>query len=160
MAIALCITCVFTEAKNLEIQTRANGIYAFVVIYNAIYGFTWGPMPWLLPAEIFPLRSRSKGMALATCSNWVFNFIIGMSSPDAFAGIGGYYYVIIAGFCLFSTGLAYFYYVETANHTLEEIAIAFGDKAFVENDDEIMQGARLSVAGYNESRRASAVPHV
>jgi MFS family permease len=25
-----------------------------------------GPMPWLLPAEIFPLRSRSKGMALAT----------------------------------------------------------------------------------------------
>jgi Sugar (and other) transporter len=159
MAIALCITCAFTEA-DLEIQTKANGIYAFVVIYNAIYGFTWGPMPWLLPAEIFPLRSRSKGMALATCSNWVFNFIIGMSSPDAFAGIGGYYYVIIAEFCLFSTGLAYFYYVETANHTLEEIAIAFGDKAFVENDDEIMQGARLSVAGYNESRRASAVPHV
>jgi MFS family permease len=27
-----------------------------------------GPMPWLLPAEIFPLRSRSKGMALATVS--------------------------------------------------------------------------------------------
>ncbi len=156
MAIALAIMCAFTEA-TLEIQTQANGIYAFVVIYNAIYGFTWGPMPWLLPAEIFPLRSRSKGMALATCSNWIFNFIIAMSSPDAFAGIGGYYYIIISGFCLFSTGLAYFYYVETANHTLEEIAIAFGDKAFVENDDEIIAAARLSVAGYNESRKNSAV---
>ncbi|CAI0647772.1 unnamed protein product [Colletotrichum noveboracense] len=90
MAIALSIVCAFTEAHIPDINVRANGIYAFVVIYNAIYGFTWGPMPWLLPAEIFPLRARSKGMALATCSNWVFNFAIGMSAPDAFAGIGGY----------------------------------------------------------------------
>jgi hypothetical protein len=98
MAIALSIMCVFSEA-NLGVNVRANGMFAFVVIYNAIYGFTWGPIPWLLPAEVFPLRGRSKGMALATCSNWLFNFIIGMSSPNAFAGIGGYYYIIIAGFC-------------------------------------------------------------
>jgi hypothetical protein len=25
----------------------------------------------------------------ATTSNWIFNFMIGMVSPDAFAGIGG-----------------------------------------------------------------------
>lgn len=156
MAIALSIMCAFTEA-DLETTVKANGIYAFVMIYNVIYGFTWGPMPWLLPAEIFPLRSRSKGMALATCSNWVFNFAIGMSSPDAFAGIGGYYYVIIAGFCLFSTGLAKFYYVETANHTLEEIAVAFGDKAFVDEDEDIIHRADLISTHPSESRRASAV---
>ena len=77
-------------------------------------------------------------MALATASNWIFNFIIGMVSPSAFAGIHGYFYVVIAGFCLFSAGLAYFYYVETAGHTLEEIAVAFGDKAFLNSDNEIM----------------------
>jgi len=129
MAILLAVVCAFTQA-NLDIQTKANGQYAFVMLYNIVYGFTWGPMPWLLPAEIFPLRGRSKGMALATTSNWVFNFIIGMVSPDAFAGIHGYFYVIIAGFCLFSAGLVYFYYVETANHSLEEIAALFGDQAF------------------------------
>ena len=124
-------------------NVRAHLIYAFVVIYNAIYGFTWGPIPWLLPAEIFPLRARSKGMALATCSNWLFNFVIGMSAPDAFAGIGGYYYVIIAGFCLTSVALVYFYYVETASHTLEEVALAFGDKAFAADDEVIVATARL-----------------
>ncbi len=129
MAILLGVVCAFTQA-NLSIQTKADGQYAFVMLYNIVYGFTWGPMPWLLPAEIFPLRGRSKGMALATTSNWVFNFIIGMVSPDAFAGIHGYFYVIIAGFCLFSAGLVYFYYVETANHSLEEIAALFGDQAF------------------------------
>ena len=61
-----------------------------------------------------------------------------MVSPDAFAGIGGYFYLVIAGFCLFSAGLAHFYYVETANHSLEEIAIAFGDKAFADGDEEVL----------------------
>lgn len=141
MAALLGIVCAFTEAP-LATTVRANGQYAFVMLYNVVYGFTWGPMPWLLPAEIFPLRSRSKGMALATASNWVFNFIIGMVSPDAFAGIGGYFYLVIAGFCLLSAGLSYFYYVETAGHTLEEIAVAFGDKAFEGDDGEVMATAR------------------
>ena len=65
MAVLLSIVCAFKEA-NFAITTKANGQYAFVMLYNIMYGFTWGPMPWLLPAEIFPLRSRSKGMALAT----------------------------------------------------------------------------------------------
>ncbi|KAG4432314.1 hypothetical protein IFR05_012193 [Cadophora sp. M221] len=143
MAIALSIMCVFNQANGLSVSTRANGIYSFVVIYNALYGATWGPMPWLLPAEIFPLRARSKGMALATFSNWMFNFIIGMSSPAAFDGIHGYYYVIIAGFCLISVCLAKFYYVETANHTLEEIALAFGDKAFMMEDEQVIADAAL-----------------
>ncbi|KAK4574072.1 hypothetical protein LTR86_001833 [Recurvomyces mirabilis] len=142
MAALLAIVCAFNQA-SLPIQVKANGQYAFVMLYNITYGFTWGPMPWLLPAEIFPLRSRSKGMALATASNWIFNFIIGMVSPDAFAGIHGYFYLIIAGFCLFSAGLAWFYYVETAGHTLEEIAIAFGDKAFLDGDAEIVAQSEL-----------------
>jgi Sugar (and other) transporter len=138
MAMLLAVVCAFTEA-NMAVQTKANGQYAFVMLYNIAYGVTWGPMPWLIPAEIFPLRGRSKGMALATTSNWIFNFIIGMVAPDAFAGIGGYFYVIIAGFCLFSAGLAHFYYVETANHTLEEIAVAFGDRAFEGDENEVMK---------------------
>ncbi|KAH7137726.1 hypothetical protein EDB81DRAFT_901232 [Dactylonectria macrodidyma] len=98
--------------------------------------------------------ARSKGMALATCSNWMFNFVIGMSAPDAFAGIGGYYYVIIAGFCLISVALAYFFYVETANHTLEEIALAFGDKAFAADDETVVATAHL---GRETEERKSAL---
>ena len=84
---------------------------------------------------------KREGLHLLTtlqASNWIFNFIIGMVSPDAFAGIGGYFYLVIAGFCLFSAGLANFYYVETAGHSLEEIAIAFGDKAFADGNDEVL----------------------
>ncbi|OJZ90252.1 hypothetical protein ASPFODRAFT_414257 [Aspergillus luchuensis CBS 106.47] len=144
MAVLLGIVCAFTEA-DLDVQVRAKGQYAFVMLYNILYGFTWGPMPWLLPAEIFPLRGRSKGMALATTSNWIFNFIIGMVSPDAFAGINGYFYLVIAGFCLFSAGLVYFYYVETANSTLEEVAELFGDTAFADADGEAREASEVRI---------------
>ena len=51
MAILLSIVCVFTEA-NLATNTKAHGQYAFVMLYNVVYGFTWGPMPWLVPLKI------------------------------------------------------------------------------------------------------------
>lgn len=95
-------------------------------------------------------------MALSTASNWIFNFLIGMISPDAFAGIGGYFYLVIAGFCLFSAGLAKFYYVETADHTLEEIATAFGDQAFVassvETTTQSLSGGELKEHEVKEER--------
>ena len=150
MAVLLGIVCGFTQA-DIAITTKANGQYAFVMLYNIVYGFTWGPMPWLLPAEIFPLRCRSKCKSLATTSNWIFNFIIGMVAPDAFAGIHGYFYLLIAGFCLFSAGLAHFYYVETANCTLEEIATAFGDRAFADSEETIIE-----IANPDYEKRKSA----
>lgn len=35
---------------------------AFVFIFTAIFGATWLTVPWLYPAEIFPLEVRAKGM--------------------------------------------------------------------------------------------------
>ena len=50
---------------------------AFLLFYMLAFGASWGPVPWAMPAEIFPGSSlRSKGMALSTASNWLNNFII------------------------------------------------------------------------------------
>lgn len=76
--------------------------------------------------------------------------------PDAFAGIGGYFYLVIADFCLFLAGLAHFYYVETADHSLVEIAIAFGDKAVLENHEQVMSDAGLEQTSvYTEKKWGS-----
>lgn len=49
---------------------------AFLFFYMFSFGATWGPVPWSMPAEIFPSSLRAKGVALSTCSNWLNNFII------------------------------------------------------------------------------------
>lgn len=35
----------------------------FVFLFTAIFGATWLTVPWLYPAEIFPLSIRAKGNA-------------------------------------------------------------------------------------------------
>lgn len=35
----------------------------FVFLFTAIFGATWLTVPWLYPAEIFPLQVRAKGNA-------------------------------------------------------------------------------------------------
>ena len=67
MAVLLGIVCAFQEA-NMPITTRANGQYAFIMLYNIVYGFTWGPMPWLLPGEYNLLIMVSRQDTDDVCS--------------------------------------------------------------------------------------------
>ena len=61
---------------------------------------TWGPMIWAIAAELFPARYRAKGMALATASNWLWNFLIGFFTPFITKEIDFAYGYVFAG-CLF-----------------------------------------------------------
>jgi len=52
-----------------------------VVVYNAFFGYSWGPVPWLYPPEILPLSIRAKGASLSTATNWAFNWLVGELTP-------------------------------------------------------------------------------
>ena len=49
---------------------------AFLLAFIFIFGCSWGPVGWAMPAEVFPSSLRAKGVATAVCLNWVANFII------------------------------------------------------------------------------------
>lgn len=57
---------------------------AMLLFYMLAFGATWGPVPWALPAEVFPTSLRAKGVALSTCSNWGNNFIMYVSSSPPY----------------------------------------------------------------------------
>ena len=62
---------------------------AFVVFTNA-FSATWGPVLWVLLAEIFPLAIRGSAMAIATLFNWLAAFVVSLTFPSftALAGAG------------------------------------------------------------------------
>lgn len=79
---------------------NAAGITATVMlfVFNTFFGMSnpfnvlraladmrkaigWLGMTWLYPAEITSLRIRIQANALATCSNWLSNFVIVMITP-------------------------------------------------------------------------------
>ena len=48
----------------------------FILIYTASFMFSWGPICWVLIAEIFPNTIRGAAVAIAVAFQWIFNFIV------------------------------------------------------------------------------------
>ena len=78
-----------------------------------------------LQAEIVPLRIRAPANAFSTSANWIFNWLIVVITPIAFANIGYKTYIIFCIINAFICPVVYFFYPETAYRSLEEMDSIF-----------------------------------
>ena len=87
---------------HIEIAATPKLVVIFVMVYNAAFGASWGPIPWLYPPEILPLSIRAKGASLSTATNWAFNFLVGIVTPSLQHLIQWRLYLVHAFFCAMS----------------------------------------------------------
>ncbi|KAG6862410.1 hypothetical protein C0995_011850 [Termitomyces sp. Mi166 len=113
----------------LDVPRTPNAVVICVIIFNAAFGYSWGPVPWLYPPEIMPLSVRAKGVSLSTATNWLFNFIVGELTPYLQETMGWRLYPMHGFFCACSFVLVYFLYPETKGVPLEEMDAIFGEGA-------------------------------
>ncbi|KAJ5273092.1 hypothetical protein N7478_008217 [Penicillium angulare] len=99
----------------------AKVVIACSYLVVASFAPSWGPISWVYPPELFPLRLRGKAVALATSSNWIFNFALSYYTPPAFVNIKWKTYLIFGVFCFAMTVHVFFCFPETAGRTLEEV---------------------------------------
>jgi SP family xylose:H+ symportor-like MFS transporter len=57
---------------------------ASLLIYSASFMFSWGPICWVLIAEIFPNTIRGAAVAIAVAAQWISNFIVSSSFVPMF----------------------------------------------------------------------------
>lgn len=145
MAISLSLISYFIY---LDVKRTPQMVVLFVMIYNAAFGYSWGPIPWLYPPEILPLSIRSKGASLSTATNWAFNWLVGEMTPILQEWIKWRLYLIHAFFCVVSFVIVYFTYPETCGVRLEEMDSIFGDASTVHGAPSIQdESASLMRAG-------------
>ena len=53
----------------------------FIIIYTASFMMSWGPICWVLIAEIFPNKIRGQAVAIAVATQWVANYLISSTYP-------------------------------------------------------------------------------
>ncbi|PHH80416.1 hypothetical protein CDD80_1620 [Ophiocordyceps camponoti-rufipedis] len=128
MAISLSLISYFIF---LDIRWTPRLVVLFVMIYNAAFGYSWGPVPWLYPPEILPLSIRSKGASLSTATNWAANWLVGEMTPILQEWIKWRLYLVHAFFCVVSFVIVYFIYPETCGVRLEDMDSLFGDASTV-----------------------------
>lgn len=104
-------------------NTQGAGVALICFACFFILGFatTWGPMIWTIMAEIYPGRYRAKAMALATASNWTWNFLIAFFTPFITKAIDFRYGYVFAACNILAAAVVYFFVIEGQGRTLEEI---------------------------------------
>jgi len=118
------------QAESWQISGPASkAVIACTYLFVASFAPSWGPVSWIYPPELYPLRVRGKAVALATSANWAFNFALGYFVPPAFVNIQWEVYVLfgVFGVCMFVH--VFFMFPETAGKTLEETEEMFTDPA-------------------------------
>ncbi|GFZ47567.1 High-affinity glucose transporter SNF3, partial [Saitozyma sp. JCM 24511] len=98
---------------------------SLICIYIFFFASTWGPGAWVSIGEIFPLPIRSRGVALSTASNWLWNCIITVITPYMVStdegNLGSRVFFVWGSTCILCFFYAYFLVWETKGLTLEQV---------------------------------------
>lgn len=102
-----------------------NAQIAFIAIYIFFFASTWGPGAWVVIGEVFPLPIRSRGVALSTASNWLWNTVITVITPymvNADEGnLRSSVFFVWGSLCTCAFVYAYFLVPETKGLSLEQV---------------------------------------
>jgi len=153
MGLALAMTGWF---MYIEQAMTPNAVVVCVVIFNAFFGYSWGPIPWLYPPEIMPLPVRAKAVSLSTATNWAFNWMVGEMTPVLQDLIAWRLYPMHAFFCATSVIVVYFLYPETKGVPLEEMDAVFGEESAQADSDPNSETS--SLVSHNRTDRATRAP--
>jgi SP family galactose:H+ symporter-like MFS transporter len=59
-----------------------------VMAYVACFAISLGPIFWLMIAEIYPLKIRSRAMSVAAAANWGSNFLVALTFLSLLQALG------------------------------------------------------------------------
>lgn len=138
----------FTGKEGYPYQKEvASASVAFFFCYYLFFGCGFQGIPWLLPVELNSLSMRTKGCAIATATNWAFNFMVVEITPIGIKSLGWRFYIIWTVFNFAFVPIIYLFYPETANRSLEDI-----DRFFVDNPGLFVNGNLEATSAKRPSR--------
>ncbi|MBD2453249.1 sugar porter family MFS transporter [Nostoc sp. FACHB-87] len=112
------------DATGNPSLTGSAGLVALVAanLYVFCFGFSWGPVTWVLLGEMFNNKIRAAALSVAAAMQWVANFAVSTSFPPIlqYFGLGAAYglYTTAAAISLF---FVLFFIKETKGMELEDM---------------------------------------
>jgi SP family xylose:H+ symportor-like MFS transporter len=117
-------------ALGFAFYAEIGGYAALIcmMLYVAAFALSWGPVTWVLLAEIFPNDIRNKAMPIAVAAQWLSNWLVSATFPvmnensylvDTFNN--GFAYWIYGIMSVLAAVFVLKYVPETKGKTLEEM---------------------------------------
>jgi SP family xylose:H+ symportor-like MFS transporter len=115
-------------ALGFMFNAGSVGLAALVVvcIYIAGFSLSWGPVVWVMLAEIFPNSIRDKAMAIAVAAQWFMNWVVSVTFNimDGSSALNasfnhGFAYWLYGGFSVLAALFVWKFVPESKGVTLE-----------------------------------------
>ncbi|GAB4826858.1 Transcription factor stp1 [Ancistrocladus abbreviatus] len=135
------------EAGNLP-KWYAIVVVIFICIYVAAFAWSWGPLGWLVPSEIFPLEIRSAAQSLNVSVNMIFTFAVAQVFLIMLCHLKFGLFLFFAFFVVMMTIFVYFFLPETRGVPIEEMAIVWKNHPFWGRffaDDDLPPNANIEM---------------
>ncbi|KAK8468938.1 hypothetical protein PHAVU_006G160700 [Phaseolus vulgaris] len=141
IVITIAIACKFGLDGNPRILPKW---YAIVVVcgicmYVAGFAWSWGPLRWLVPSEIFPLEVRSAAQSINVSVNMIFTFAIAQIFTAMLCHMKFGLFIFFACFVIVMSTFIYKFLPETKGVPIEEMHVVWQThpywKKFVKPDD-------------------------
>lgn len=118
-------------AAGIALLQQASGAWllAAVIFYVACFALSLGPVTWIVLSEIFPLKIRSRCVAIASIALWAANFAVSQTFPIMTSSAwllrhfdNSFPFFLYAVFCVVEMVFVWRLIPETKGRSLEEIA--------------------------------------
>jgi sugar porter (SP) family MFS transporter len=92
-------------------------------VYIGCFACSMGPIAWILVAEVFPLRLRSRGAAAATLGSGLSNFLVSLTFLSLIEAAGNSLtFALYGAFCVLTLVFVRYVVPETKGRELESIS--------------------------------------
>ncbi|KAL6204595.1 hypothetical protein ACLB2K_021862 [Fragaria x ananassa] len=124
IVVAVCIGAKFGldgNAGNLP-AWYAIAVVSFICTYVAAFAWSWGPLGWLVPSEIFPLEIRSAAQSINVSVNMIFTFVVAQVFLTMLCHLKFGLFFFFAFFVCVMSAFVYFFLPETKGIPIEEMS--------------------------------------
>ena len=127
-------------------------VVLFICAYVAGFAWSWGPLGWLVPSEIFPLEIRSAGQSINVSVNMLCTFIIAQAFLPMLCRFKFILFFFFGAWVVVMTIFVALFLPETKNVPIEEMVLVWKSHwywgRFI-RDEDVHVGADLEMQGAN-----------
>ncbi|XP_030451899.1 sugar carrier protein C-like isoform X2 [Syzygium oleosum] len=134
----------------------AGVVVAFICTYVAGFAWSWGPLGWLVPSEIFPLEIRSAAQSINVSVNMFFTFVVAQVFLNMLCHMKFGLFLFFAFFVVVMSVYIYLFLPETKGIPIEEMGTVWKKhwywSGFVSDDNVPNGGIEMGDAGQTPKR--------
>lgn len=126
----VAVACVLAATTGTSGEKHITKDYAILVLvlmctYAAGFGWSWGPLSWLIPSEIFPMKIRPTGQAISVAVNFATTFVLAQTFLTMLCHFKFGTFLFYAGWNAVMTIFVIFFLPETKGIPLDSMNVVW-----------------------------------